>query len=351
MITLVAVSSTFPRRIALALLFVALLVGGLVSCTGLPRYGVPLAPLPEAALVADDVFVMDDGARLPVKRWLPQGSEAAQPRAVVLALHGFNDSRNAWDLPGEAFAKAGVAVYAPDQRGFGAAPGRGGWPGAERLADDAAASLRALAARYPGTKLYAMGESMGGAVLMTLAARPDAPPVSGWVLLSPAVWGRQQMGVVLSSGLWLVSSVAPGLSVTGTEVPLRVMASDNRDALIRLARDPLTIRRTRFDALRGLTDTMDLAQAAAPRLRAPALVLYGARDTLVPPDATARAWARMPREVRRAYYPAGFHLLLRDRGRAAPTRDVLAWIEDPTSFLPSGADIAAAAWQAGAGGL
>ncbi len=347
MITLAAVSSTFARRAALLLLAVALLAGGLVSCTGLPRYGVELPPLPETALVADDVFVMGDGARLPVKRWLPDGA----PRAVVLALHGFNDSKNAWDIPGEAFAKAGVAMFAPDQRGFGAAPARGGWPGAEQLADDAAASLQTLAARYPGTKLFAMGESMGGAVLMTLAARPDAPPVAGWVLLSPAVWGRQQMGVVLSSGLWLVSSVAPGLSVTGTEVPLRVMASDNRDALIRLARDPLTIRRTRFDALRGLTDAMDLAQAAAPRLRAPALVLYGARDTLVPADATARAWARMPPAVRRAYYPAGYHLLLRDRGRAAPTRDVLAWMDDPAGFLPSGADIAAAAWQAGAGGL
>ena len=356
MITLVAVSSTIPtifarRRAALLLLALGLLAGGVGSCTGLPRYGVPLPPLPEAALVADDTFVMDDGARLPVKRWLPQGDQAGAPRAVVLALHGFNDSRNAWDIPGEAFAKAGVAVFAPDQRGFGAAPERGAWPGAARLADDAASSLRALAARYPDTKLFAMGESMGGAVLMTLAARPDPPPVAGWVLLSPAVWGRQQMGVVLSSGLWLVSSVAPGLSVTGTEVPLRVMASDNREALIRLARDPLTIRRTRFDALRGLTDTMDLAQAAAPRLRAPTLVLYGARDTLVPADATARAWARMPPTVRRAYYPAGYHLLLRDRGRAAPTRDVLAWMDDPSAFLPSGADIAAAAWQAGAGGL
>ena len=333
MIRLAPVSST-----ASILLFAVLLLAG---CS-LPQYGVPLPPLPASALQADDAFTMDDGARLPVRRWLPVGP----PRAVVLALHGMNDSRDAWELPGPTMALAGVAVYAPDQRGFGAAPGRGHFAGPERMADDAATMLGSLRVRYPGVPLFAMGESMGGAVLMVLAARPDAPRLDGWVLVSPAVWGREQMGVLLSSGLWLVSGVGPGLTVTGAEVPVKVMASDNREALIRLARDPLTIRRTRFDALRGLTDLMDAAQAAAPHLPPNTLALYGARDTLVPDAAAARAWARMPPDVRRAFYPNGYHLLLRDKARYAPIGDVLAWTQDPGTWLPSGADLAAAGWRA-----
>jgi alpha-beta hydrolase superfamily lysophospholipase len=291
---------------------------------------------------ADDVFTMPDGARLPVRVWLPAG----QPQAVVLALHGFNDSRDAWEIPAPAFNAAGIAVFAPDQRGFGAAPGRGFWPGSMQLADDAAAALVLLRQRYPGVPLYAMGESMGGAVLMTLAARDDAPAVDGWILLSPAVWGRQQMGPGLSSGLWLVSGVAPGLSVTGAEVPLRVRASDNREALIRLSTDPLTIRRTRFDSLRGLTDLMDQAQNAAPHLHGRVLALYGGHDMLVPGEAMARAWSRMPAGARRAFYPEGYHLLLRDKGREAPIGDVIGWIHEPGDWLPSGSDLAAAAWAA-----
>lgn len=337
MIRLPPVSSTAP---AFLILLGTLLLS---ACTGLPRYGVPLPPLPPAALLADDAFTMTDGARLPVRTWLPAG----RPRAVLLALHGFNDSRNAWELPAPAFTDAGIAVFAPDQRGFGAAPGRGVWAGADRMADDVASMLGQLRARYPGVPVHAMGESMGGAVLMTLAARPGPAPADGWILLSPAVWGRQQMGIVLSSGLWLVSSVAPGLSVTGAEVPLKVMASDNRDALIRLARDPLTIRRTRFDALRGLTDLMDTAQDAAPRLHGRVLILYGDKDTLVPPEATGRAWSRMPPGTRFAFYPNGYHLLLRDRDRAAPINDVIGWITAPDGWLPSGADLAAAAWRTG----
>ena len=339
MIPLASVTNNATRCFALLLL--------LAGCGGLPSYNTPLPPLPPSLLQAEDAFAMADGARLPVRTWLPDPASRhdGKPRAVVLALHGFNDSRDAWELPGPAFAAAGIALFAPDQRGFGAAPGRGFWPGQATLVSDAAAMLRILHARYPGVPVYAMGESMGGAVLMALAASGQAPPVDGWVLLAPAVWSRARMGVALSSGLWLVSSVAPGLIVTGAEVAIRVVASDNRDALLRLARDPLTIRRTRFDALRGLTDLMDAAQAAAPRLPDRTLALYGERDMVVPAEAAGRAWNAMPPGVRRGLYRSGYHLLMRDRAREAVIGDVIAWINAPDAWLPSGADVAAASWR------
>ena len=327
-----------PVVSTLARLLIFLLCAG---CTALPTFD-PGPPLAAALSQSDTVFTLSDGVSTPVRQWLPP----APPRAVVLALHGFNDSRDAWALPGPVFAAAGITLYAPDQRGFGGGPNRGFWPGGDTLAADAAAMLAGLRARHPGIPLYAMGESMAGAVLMTLAAGPAPPLVDGWILLSPAVWGRQQQGVVLSNGLWLVSSVTPGLMVTGGEVVLRVTPSDNRAALLALARNPLTIRRTRFDTLRGLTDLMDDAQAAAPKLPPRTLVLYGDRDTIVPGPAVSRAWRAMPGHVRRALYPGGYHLLLRDLGRAAPTADVIAWIGAQDSWLPSGADMAAAGWQA-----
>lgn len=338
MITVPPVVSYLARLVMVRLaVLLALMLPG---CT-LPSYNVVLPPLPAASLQADDAFTMADGARLPVRTWRPIGP----PRAVVLALHGFNDSRDAWALPGPEFTLAGIAVYAPDQRGFGAAPQRGFWPGGPSLIGDAAAMLRILRDRHPGVPVFAMGESMGGAVLMALAASDQAPPVDGWILLSPAVWGRVQQGIVLSSGLWLVSTVAPGLSFTGREVAIRVTPSDNREALLALVRNPLTIRRTRIDALRGLTDMMDLAQAAAPKLPPQTLALYGERDTLVPAEATGRAWEAMAPGVRRGLYRSGYHLLMRDRGRGLVTGDVIAWMTTPDGWLPSGADIAAASWR------
>jgi alpha-beta hydrolase superfamily lysophospholipase len=292
--------------------------------------------------VAEDQFTMPDGTVLPVRDWLPP--DGTPPRIVVLALHGFNDSRDAWAIPAPVFAAAGIAVFAPDQRGFGDTAARATWPGVATLVNDADSMARTLHQRYPAARLFVMGESMGGAIALDLAARADGPPVDGYVLLSPAVWGRSEQGVVLSSSLWLADGVAPGFRITAADVPIKVMASDNRDALIALVRDPLTIHSTQVAVLAGLVDLMDSAQAAAPSVHGRVLVAYGGHDMLVPASAMGVAWSRLPPGVRRAMYPNGYHLLMRDRDRQAVIGDVIAWMRAPGALLPSGADVAAAAW-------
>ncbi len=298
-------------------------------------------------LVPPDLrFTLSDGAMLPARVWRAQGRE----RAVVLALHGFNDSRDAWELPAPVLAARGITVYAPDQRGFGQAPLRGRWAGTDRMVADAAELARQVAAREPGVPLTLMGESMGGAVLMCLAARADAPPVAGTILLAPAVWSRKDMSPLLTVSLWTAATLLPDWELTGNELPLHIVATDNRAALYRLSYDPLTLRKTRVASLRGLVDLMSRAQDAAPRMRGPVLIAYGGRDQLVPAEATAAAWTRLPDGVRRSFYPAGYHLLTRDRNRASVTDDIASWILTPDLPLPSGGEIAAAAWMADRGG-
>ena len=91
---------------------------------------------------------------------------------------------------------------------------------------------------------------------------------------------------------------------------------------------------------------MSQALAAASSFHAPALFLYGGHDELVPARATAATWRAMPAGPVRAFYPDGYHLLLRDKDRATPIDDILAWIRHPDAPLPSGADLAAEAWLA-----
>ena len=292
----------------------------------------------------DGIFLMADGAVLPYRAWLPQD----RPRAVVLALHGFNDSRDAWELPAPAFAAAGIGLIAPDQRGFGAAPGRGHWPGTATLVADAAHLARLVRERFPGVEVLAMGESMGAAVLMLLATSPLAPDRMRYVLLAPAVWGRAQMNLFAVAALWLAATLAPGLRLTGAGLGVR--ASDNTEALIRLSEDPLTIHATRISAIRGLVDLMGRALEAAARFPAPGLFLYGGRDELVPAHAMAAAWRALRAGERIGFYPDGYHLLLRDHDRAEVIGDVVSWITDPAAPLPSGAEARARAWLAAHGG-
>jgi alpha-beta hydrolase superfamily lysophospholipase len=328
------------RRALLGLGLTALGLGGCVSVS------VPEGPPVQPAEIDDGTFEMPDGVQLPYRAWRPAGAA----RFVMLALHGMNDSRDAWEIPAPALTAAGIAVYAPDQRGFGATAARGYWAGGDTMVDDARTMARLLRARNPGATLVLMGESMGGAVLMRLATEPGAPENALYVLVAPAVWGRARMNIFLRSSLWLAYELVPGM--TASHAPgVTITASDNRAALIRLSRDPLTIRETRVDAVKGLVDLMDQALAAAPRFFAPSLFLYGGKDQLVPAEATAATWRGLPvlpagQGPRLAYYPEGYHLLLRDLGRRVQVEDVIAWLRDPSGKLPSGADVAARAWLA-----
>jgi acylglycerol lipase len=329
------------RRRSLVLGAAALSLQGCVGEIGRP--GRPLVPP-----AADGNFIMRDGARLPYRAWLPPVPEGVAPWAVVLALHGFNDSRDAWEIPAPSFMRAGIALYAPDQRGFGAAPQRGRWAGVSVLVNDTAEMVRLLRARYPTSRLYLIGESMGGAILMRLATARGAPKVDGYVMAAPAVWGRTEMNIFLRSSLWVAMRLAPGMALSGG--PVHVVASDNHAALRRLSTDPLTIHETRVDTLRGLVNLMDGALASARYFTGPALFLYGGKDQLVPDHATHAAWRALEAAhdplVRVAYYPRDYHLLLRDLGRAAPIGDAISWIRDPMAPLPSHADEAAREWLA-----
>lgn len=301
---------------------------------------VPPGPPARPPALAEQAFVMSDGVSLPVRAWLPDGS----PKTVILALHGMNDSRDAWDLPGPVLAEHGFAVFAPDQRGFGATPSRGYWATAQGLARDATAMAAALRARFPHARLVLMGESMGAAVLLVAATGDQPPDADAYVMLAPGVWGRSKMNPFMRASLWLASTLTPGLVLRPGGV-VRVTASDNIEALRALSANPLTIRGTRVDAVRGLVDLMDAALAAAPSFGAPALFLYGGKDELIPERATQALWRALPPSARRAFYPDGYHLLPRDLGRAVPIGDIIAWIGDPAAPLPSGADRAAEAWM------
>jgi alpha-beta hydrolase superfamily lysophospholipase len=213
------------------------------------------------------------------------------------------------------------------------------------MVGDARAMADQLHDRYPGKKLFMMGESMGGAVLMVLATAPHPPPVDGYVVVAPAVWGRAEMNWFLRAGLWVLAETMPELKVTGGGI-IRVTASDNREAIRRLSNDPLTIHATRWDTVRGLVNLMDAALASSKHFDVPALFMYGGHDELIPPKATAAVWRALPARVVRAFYPAGYHLLLRDQERIAPIEDIIAWLRRLGDPLPSGADRAAEAWLA-----
>jgi alpha-beta hydrolase superfamily lysophospholipase len=285
----------------------------------------------QPALGADHAR-MDDGYRLPLRVW----TGAEQPRMVVLGLHGFNDYANAFAPLGRDLAAAGITTYAVDQRGFGAGALPGRWHGSNRLAADLRTLVDLLRARHPDARLYVAGESMGGAVILNATAQGPLP-VEGLILIAPAVWSRDTMPWYQRLALDGAVRTLPWLKLTGEGI--RLSPSDHIEMLQAMSADPLVIKATRVDALWGITDLMDRAQAAAGRLQTPALLLYGEQDEIIPKNAFCRFLAKLPGTdpgLTFVLYEHGWHMLPRDRQGARVRADIAAWLEAPDAPLPSG---------------
>ncbi len=293
----------------------------------------------ETARLASGRVIAEDGYALPLHRWSAR-QESGQPAAIVLGVHGFNDHGGSFERLANRLTPQGITLYAHDQRGFGNTASRGRWPGHERLVKDVRLMVRLLRERHPDTPLYLAGHSMGGAVV--LLAMEDGPlDVAGSVLISPAVWGLADMPWYRRFALWLGVRLFPGLSFSGDIVEtLGIRATDDPEIRRQLAKDPRVLHHARVDALHGVSVAMERALEAAPALQGPALLLYGEKDDLIPPEAICHLLEKLPPadegRWRMALYPEGYHMLTRYTRREQTAADIGAWLFDPAATLPSG---------------
>jgi acylglycerol lipase len=278
-----------------------------------------------------EYFVAGDGAKLPVRSWLPK---IGSIKAVMVGLHGFNDYSNSFTIPGEYLSRHGIGCYAYDQRGFGGAPGRGLWAGMAAYANDLTCFVKEIRKRHPGVPLYVLGESMGGAVTIVATTGSNPPDIDGVILVAPAVWGRETMPWYQRWLLAVTSHTFPWLELTGKG--LKVKPTDNIEIRRALNRDPLVIKATRIDAMYGLTNLMDEALSRAEKLHLPTLVQYGRNDQVIPKEPTFLMLNKLPKGARKAFYEHGYHMLLRDLQGEKPMADIVAWIINHNNPLPNG---------------
>lgn len=298
----------------------------------------PPEQAPSAPKLEENRLVAADGTELPLRLWQPS---SGRPWAAAVALHGFNDYRMAFSEVGSELAERGIAVYAYDQRGFGATKGRKYWHGSAAMIADYQMAVALIRARHPGLPVFAIGESMGGAVVLAAHAEAATPAVDGVVLIAPAVWGASTMPFWQTGPLWFFSNTIPWWPLSGAGLP--ITPSDNNAMLRRLANDPLIIKETRVDAIRGLVRLMDEGLEAAAKLTGPALILYGDADDVVPKKPTCQMIRSLPAAPDGAWrivlYPEGHHMLTRDLAGREPIDDIVAFMANPARPVPSAAEI------------
>jgi fermentation-respiration switch protein FrsA (DUF1100 family) len=229
-------------------LVVVLLVGGVVGMLwALQRqmiYFPDPTPVPPAADViagARDVTLLtSDGLELGA--WLVPADRAEGTGMAVLVAPGNGGNRAGRAGLAEELRERGLAVLLMDYRGYGGNPGSPSEDGLAADADAAVAALRELG--YPPHRSIYFGESLGSGVVAALQTRH---PPAGVVLRSPFT---DLADVGAHHYPWL---------------PVRMLIRD------------------RFPVVEHLTAS-----------DVPVTVIYGLRDSVVPPELSARVADRAP---------------------------------------------------------
>ena len=275
-------------------------------------------------------FDTTDGSTLEARVW-----NYSKPQHIVLGVHGFNDYSKSFErLAQYLVAETQATVYAYDQRGFGANPQPGVWPGSEELINNLRHIAAQLRERHPDLPLTVIGESMGGAVVLIAASETPGLTADQLILKAPAVWGAQSMPMYQRLSLYTMNLIAPEMSFTGRGLSsLGIRPTDDPEVSRDLSRDPLVIKATRVSSLAGLTELMGRAQTQTNLPSQRTLVLYGLRDRIIQPqpvcDWLTNLNSATPTTLKADFivYKEGWHMLTRQLRARETVEDIAHWIQ------------------------
>src|ERR1700722_19068964 len=265
-------------------------------------------------------FAASDGEFVPYRLWL-----SGTPRAAIILLHGCCDYSGAFDAIGPRLARAGFAVLAYDQRGFGSTASRGKWAGADRVIADLADATAFLRGRVGAcVPVFAIGESMGGAVAIHAAASQSNLDIAGLVLVAPGALASPFRKSVYQWILGAFRAVAGDVEVAIERVD-GVGLTDA--AAIRLLGDPLVMRSITADLLEGVIGLAHSAVEAAREVTIPTLTMVGTQDDLLRRDCVFQLHQNLGGPKSWAAIKDGPHLLLHWEKGAKVLRTARKWIE------------------------
>jgi alpha-beta hydrolase superfamily lysophospholipase len=288
----------------------------------------------------------DDGVKIQVYRWAPDGA----PKAAVQIVHGLCEHAGRYERLAGALTATGYLVYASDLRGHGPSAGKGdlghladrdGW---RKCLDDLWAVNRRLAADLPGAKMIFFGHSFGsflgqqfvsehgdvfaGAIFSGSNGKPSTILPLGQLIARFERWRLGARGRSRILRQLLFGEYNKRFRPTRTEFD---WLSRDANEVDRYVADPLCgfpftnqLATDLFDALRPIASAATVARI--PR-GLPIYIFSGSRDpvgdnlqSLI--DAYGRAGLKTTAKI----YPDARHEMLHEINRDQVTSELVAWV-------------------------
>ncbi len=264
---------------------------------------------------------VDKKTSLFYRRW-----QGKPDKSVLLFVHGMGEHSGRYGHPVQFFGKEGYTIYAYDQRGHGRSDGQRAY--AESFAKfigDLNQVIRFIKKKEGDKKIYLIGHSFGGQVVLTYGARhPEG--IEGIIVSSPNLrlampvpWLKKQAGLFLSSllpGLAMDSGVDPNL-VSHDEEEVEAYANDpliNTDITVRLASEMFA----------NQDEMLSIAEA----FEVPCLLMHAGDDQISDPEGTEEFFeACAASDKTLELYPGFYHELFNEVDKLSVFSDMKTWLQ------------------------
>ncbi|CAK4080535.1 unnamed protein product [Aphanomyces euteiches] len=295
------------------------------------------APLAEeAALQAEfkheaGTILQPGNVRVYTQYYFPKTSS---PKAVVVYFHGINAHGGRLTVMYEDMLRRGYIVGALDFRGFGRSSGRLGF--ITDFADyvfDALTFLESTRVKFPGQKVFVLGTSMGGLILLhtLLKARPGL--IDGSVLQAPPVLLAKGMRppAFVEGFLRLAAKAVPKLPFMRPHGPRSNSKAVEKEVERSKLADPLFYGGClRLGTALAIANALQHIQDNGHKIDAPFCLIHGEGDRVCAIEGSERFFpTAASKDKRFIKYPGGEHNVVQEPEEFVQPflDDVAAWIE------------------------
>lgn len=261
-----------------------------------------------------------EGLRIHAVRWA-----VAQPRAVLLLIHGQGEHIGRYEHLGQWYNAKGIAVVGYDQQGYGRSEGRRGHAkNLDVLLNDVGQALEETRRLYPGVPLFLYGHSMGGNIVLNFLFR-RRPAVTGVIATGPWVRLAFQAPTLKVLAGQLLRHIIPNLRLpNGLAVHF---LSHDPEVVAAYQRDPHVHNLLSAGAGIALLEGANWLDRYSGDTPAPLLLMHGAADKITSAPATRELAARLGGNVTHREWPDLYHEIHNEPEKEVVFAYTFDWIQ------------------------
>lgn len=231
-------------------------------------------------------FTTYDGTKLHF-----ESHDSAKSKSVLIIVHGLNEHIGRYHHVVDFFKKDHT-IYLYDQRGFGRSEGkRSHVDKFEDYVQDLKSFIKFVRQHHDSEKIFMIGHSMGGQVLLNYLGTETRPLVNGFVTSSPNIRVALQIHPLKRKMGAKVASHLPTLLIAANVSP--DLLSHDTSIVNAYRNDPMVSKRLSVRLASEVLSNQEHILDLASSIKIPALMLHGGGDKICDPQGSVDFFERL----------------------------------------------------------